>query len=243
MMNSVYKYIQYARRHGENEEKLRSFFDSIRKSSNIIEDLMRVHPKILKQAREVRNHVNRLKGLIRFQPYKDLLFASYSSTHCVSDLIGLHFKKRYPNYHVIAFNKDRREASVTMASRAEIPVEMRSLFEKYLLPKDNKDYCISIDFLLRFRNDREFYDNFLQQLFQKIYPLDDLENLNKDNMNFQQYWNTFYDSQILEGRINPKRALHMLPKNEVIRQLGKDSIEFSRIIKQVSKHQKTLFDF
>jgi hypothetical protein len=214
--------------------------------SKTIDELRLKCPTLIKKARAVEIQAYKIKGYMRFVPLRTLLVGTYKSRHVIPDLVGLHFKKRYPTYQVLTWNETRRDGCFTAP---DYPVPPQSLLS--MLGSIPIDSCIVEDVLFQgglhlfqLPPGTSFATEFLPHVVALLFPGDEATaGQGYDKKEFEAQWATFYDTQVIDSRINYKRAMAMIGRGHLLDQIGADSIEAQRVLKKVSKGQKTLLDF
>ncbi|HME54754.1 MAG TPA: DUF4130 domain-containing protein [Candidatus Lokiarchaeia archaeon] len=242
-VNAIDKIISHARRHNDLLRYPAAYFARYKQGISTINELRLHHPDIIKKARAVEIAVYKIKGYMRLVPFDDLLAGVYKSEHVLSDLVGLHFAKRYPACHVMTWNETRREGCFTFSGAERSNNAVLGLLSSHPVMM-----AVSRGLLIQGGSHhfalprQESFRDFVASLAALLYPE---KYGNKialfDKQEFAEEWKAFYDTQVIDSRINYQRAMKMLGKKHLLDQLGQDSIEAQRVLKKVPKGQKPLF--
>lgn len=243
IVNAIDKIISHARRHHNLLRYASSYFVKFTQGISTINELRLKYPDIIKKARAVEIAVYKIKGYMRLVPFNDLLVGAYKSEHVVSDLVGLHFTKRYPACHVLTWNETRREGCFTFSGTGTTSQAVIGLLYRHPV-----NQAISRGLLLHgymhhfYLSHDESFRQFVADLAALLYPEKyGSEMAVFDRHKFDAAWKAFYDTQAIDSRINYQRAMKMLGKKHLLDQLGQESIEAQRVLKRVPKGQKPLF--
>ncbi len=245
-MKAIDIVISHARRHHDMLRFPASQVEKMAAGSKTIDELRLRCPGLLKKARAVEIQAYKVKGYMRLVPLRTLLTGTYKSRHVIPDLVGLHFKKRYPSYHVLTWNETRRDGCITGPAGSQACLGLRELVES--LPVDGG---LASDVLLRgslylfqLPPTTSLANGFLPRVVKLLFPGDDSASAHvHDKREFEAQWATFYDTQVIESRVNYERAMNLMGKRQLLDQVGTGSIEAQRVLKRVPKGQKTLLDF
>nr|MDO8088941.1 DUF4130 domain-containing protein [Candidatus Sigynarchaeum springense] len=245
-MKAIEKVISHARRHQDMLRFPASRVERMAAGCKTIDELRLKCPDLLKKARAVEIEAYKIKGYMRLVPFKTLLAGTYKSRHVISDLVGLHFKKRYPACSVITWNEARRDGCVSVPERSPHIAGIRDLIES--LPFEGgfaSDVLIRGGlYLFQLPPTTSFADEFLHRVIELLFPGDPaVAAYVHDKREFEAQWAAFYDTQVIESRVNYKRAIALMGKRQLLDQVGAGSIEAQRVLKKVPKGCKTLLDF
>ncbi len=245
-MKAIEKVISHARRHHDMLRFPASRVERMAAGSKTIDELRLKCPGLLKKARAVEIEAYKIKGYMRLVPFKTLLAGTYKSRHVIPDLVGLHFKKRYPTYYMITWNETRRDGCVSVPDCSPACAEFRALIES--LPVDGglaSDVLIRGSlYLFQLPPTTSFASDFLPRMIELLFPGDEEAASHvHDKREFEAQWAAFYDTQAIESRGNYKRARALMGMRQLLDQVGASSIEAQRVLKKVPKGHKTLLDF
>ncbi len=238
--------IAHARRHHDMLRHPASYVERLAGGSKTVDELRLKCRDLLKKARAVEIEAYKIKGYMRLVPLRTLLVGTYKSRHVIPDLVGLHFKKRYPTYHVLTWNETRRDGCFTGPASLVPCTEFLRLIGS--LPIDGG---LVADLLFRgslhlfqLPPNMGFTMYFLPRAIEMLFPGDKAAAGHvHDKKEFEAQWAAFYDTQVIDSRTNYKRAQSMVGKRYLLEQIGADSVEAQRVLKKVPKGQKTLLDF
>ncbi|MEX2683844.1 MAG: DUF4130 domain-containing protein [Candidatus Sigynarchaeota archaeon] len=245
-MKAIEKVISHARRHHDMLHYPASRVERMVAGSKSIDELRLKCPGLLKKARAVEIEAYKIKGYMRLVPFKTLLAGTYKSRHVILDLVGLHFKKRYPAYHVITWNETRRDGCVSVP---DCSPQVSAILELIALFPVNIGFTGDVLIrgglhLFQLPPTTSFVENFLPRLIELLFPGTEAATAHvHDKREFETRWAAFYDTQVLESRINYKRAMGLIGKRQLLDQVGVGSIEAQRVLRKVPKGCKTLLDF
>ncbi len=240
MKKKIATIVQHAKRHHDFSPNDARAIEIISHGVTSVNQLRIQHPEILKKSKAVANEIQKARGLAHFIPYKDFLIGQYHARHQIEDIIGIHFKKRYPMFNVITFNQASQKGTVSLA-RCTGPAEQASGLRAI-----GCTVQVGCDLFTFHLGHGETLDRFAINVVSLIHGPGDLD-VNGDTLlddsAFIKDWNAFYGSQCIDSRINYKYAMKMLGKRHVLDNLGHDSIVTQRVFKKIGKDQKTLMDF
>ncbi len=245
-MNAVSIVIAHARRHHDMLRHPASYVEHMAGGSKTVDELRLKCRDLLKKARAVEIEAYKIKGYMRLVPLRTLLVGTYKSRHVIPDLVGLHFKKRYPTYHVLTWNETRRDGCFTWPAGSTPCAALLQLIESSPVDGGLVDDVLLRGSLHLFQlpTSTGFATWFLPQAVEMLFPGDEAAADHvHDKKEFEAQWAAFYDTQVIDSRINYKRAQSMIGKRYLLEQIGADSIEAQRVLKKVPKGQKTLLDF
>jgi hypothetical protein len=245
-MKSISIVLAHARRHHDMLRHPASYVEHMAGGSKTIDELRLKCPGLLKKAREVEIEAYKIKGYMRLVPLRTLLVGTYKSRHVVLDLVGLHFKKRYPTYNVITWNETRRDGCFTGPAGSSPCTSLLRLIESIPVDGGFADDVLFRGSLHLFQLPPStcFGTWFLPRAIEMLFPGDEAAAGHVlDKKEFEAQWVAFYDTQVIDSRINYKRAQSMIGKRYLLEQIGANSIEAQRVLKKVPKGQKTLIDF
>ncbi|MBN2151045.1 MAG: DUF4130 domain-containing protein, partial [Candidatus Lokiarchaeota archaeon] len=209
--------------------------------SKTIDELRLKCPGLLKKARAVEIETYKIKGYMRLVPFKTLLAGTYKSLHVIPDLVGLHFKKRYPSHYVITWNEARRDGCISVPAG---PVPNPWLVR--LVESSPVDGGLAGDVLIRgglylfqMPPETSFAGEFLPSVIEVLFPGDEAAAAHvHDKREFEAQWAAFYDTQVIDSRVNYERATALMGKRQLVDQVGASSIEAQRVLKKVPKGLK-----
>jgi hypothetical protein len=238
--------LAHARRHHDMLRNPASRIEQMAGGSKTIDELRLKCSALIKKARAVETEAYKIKGYMRLVPLRTLLVGTYKSRHVVPDLVGLHFKKRYPSYHVLTWNETRRDGCFTAPAGSAPCTAIANLIAS--LPVDGG---LANDVLFRgslhlfqLSPGMSFATGFLPSAIELLFPGDTAAARHvHDKKEFEAQWAAYYDTQVIDSRTNYERAMGMIGKRYLLDQIGADSIEAQRVLKKVPKGQKTLIDF
>jgi hypothetical protein len=238
--------ISHARRHVTMLRYPQQHFEPISSAISTLDEFRLNHPALLQKARAVEIEAYKIKGYTRFIPIGLLLVGSYKSEHVVCDMVGLHFKQRYPSFHVLTWNETRREGCLSIP-----PGSIASRVAREMVQQHPVQPGFLVDLLMRgglhlfsLPAGIDFASGFLPPLVSTINPGNETAIDKKfDKKEFAAEWAAFYDTQVIDTRVNYDRALHLIGKRQLLVQIGQDSIEAQRVLKRIPKGQKSLLDF
>jgi hypothetical protein len=238
------KLFSHAARHATLLHASATWLESLCESATSIDQLRLKHGDIIKKAHEVETDVYKIKGYMRLLPLGSVLAGKYRCSHVVSDLVGLHFKKRYPAYTVITWNETRCCGAMSFGPEiGDRPVIEAFLATHPLEPVLNRRSA-------HFFNVREFSadgSTFLQEIFPSLLTAIDPSivpaTISPIGSDYKAEWEAFYDTQAIESRIDYKRAMSKLTKKHLVAQVGLDSIEAKCVYYRITKDQKRLDEF
>ncbi|MHA1684628.1 MAG: DUF4130 domain-containing protein [Promethearchaeota archaeon] len=246
--NEISRALGYAARHGDWLHKPPRFFDRVRESVEIFDDLRVKHPLVLKKCNKVKRDVHKLKGFIRLVPVKNLLIGPYTSKHAIMDLIGLHFKKRFSTFHVLTWNEALHVGYFSHSSQDANNLAVNQLFSRF---KVNSRLGGRMhwtngrnQFLFELKSNADFYVKFLAKMLEHLYPGRGVTvDIRKESKKIEKEWNAFYLSQEIHSRQNYEYAMRMLGKAHLLEHFGLGAIETQRVLKRIGDGQKSLDDF
>lgn len=244
----------HARRHHDMLRHPASHVERLAAGSQSLDELRLKCPSLIKKARAVEIEAYKIRGYTRLVPLGpmsgSLLVGTYKSRHVIPDIIGLHFKKRYPGYHVLTWNEIGRDgcytAPASKPARKPDCKDLATLLESIPLDGGMVDDLLFRGSLQLFHlpAGMDFAGVFLPRVVKTLFP-ENLATIGQkyDKKEFDAHWRAFYDTQVIESRINYDRAMNLIGKGHLINQVGASSIEAQRVLKKVPKGQKTLLDF
>jgi hypothetical protein len=238
--------LAHARRHHDMLRHSASYVEHMAGGSKTIDELRLKCRDLLKKARAVEIEAYKIKGYMRLVPLRTLLVGTYKSRHVIPDLVGLHFKKRYPTYHVLTWNETRRDGCFTGPAGSAPCTALLRLIESLPVDGGLVDNVLIRGSLHLFQlpPSTGFAAWFLPRAIEMLFPGDEAAaGYIHDKKEFEAQWAAFYDTQVIDSRVNYKRAQSMIGKRYLLEQIGADSIEAQRVLKKVPKGQKTLLDF
>ena len=245
-MKAIDIVLTHARRHHDMIRHPASRIMQMSGDSTTIDELRLKCPDLIKKARAVEREAYKIKGYMRLVPLRTLLVGTYKSRHVIPDLVGLHFKKRYPTYHLITWNEARRDGCFTMPLGSSPGTGISRLIKSHPLDGGLVDDVLFRGGLHLFQlpSCTSFATEFLPRAIQLLFPGDEVAASHvHDKKEFKAQWAAFYDTQVIDSRINYERATNMIGKRYLLDQIGADSIEAQRVLKKVPKGKKTLLDF